>query len=60
MTDRNFRAGAARYVQDWVHNMIDAKPLEISNVLIKLESLEFKVPIVCLATGCVSRPRERH
>jgi hypothetical protein len=33
--DRNFGADAARDVQDWVHDMIDAKPLEIS---MRLES----------------------
>jgi hypothetical protein len=27
-------------------------------VFTKSESLEFKVPMVCLATGCVSRPRD--
>ena len=38
--------------------MTDTKIREIFNGFTNLESIEFKVPMVCLVTGCVSRRRD--
>jgi predicted HAD superfamily hydrolase len=38
--------------------MIDTKNPGIFNRFRNLESIEFKVPMVCLVTGCVSRRRD--
>jgi hypothetical protein len=38
--------------------MMDIKNLEINYKFTNLELVKFKVPMVCLVTGCVSQPRE--
>ncbi len=53
----NFPVAGLRSVQDWPQHMTDTKLREIS-MRSQSESLEIKVPIVCLVTGCVSRPRD--
>jgi hypothetical protein len=38
--------------------MINIKNIRIFSGFANLESIEFKVPLVCLVTGCVSRHRD--
>jgi hypothetical protein len=38
--------------------MTDAESTRNFDAFAKLEPLEFKVPMVCLVTVCVSRPRD--
>jgi hypothetical protein len=40
--------------------MTDAKTMGIFDAFTDLESLGFKVSMIRLATGCVSRCRDRH
>jgi hypothetical protein len=41
------------------YDITDILCTENFDVLTESELLEFKVPVVCLATGCVSRRRDR-
>ena len=55
-----FGGAGAGSVQERAHNTTDTKTMGKFNALTKSKSLEFKVPMLCLSTACVSRPRERH
>jgi hypothetical protein len=50
-----FRIDGVLTVQEWSHNTTDIKIQEYSIDFTNLESINFKVPMVCLVTGCVSR-----
>jgi hypothetical protein len=52
-----FGAAGPRSVQGWAHNRTDAKIREIS-MRSESKSLEFKVPMIRPAPGCVSRRRD--
>jgi hypothetical protein len=53
-----FRVAEVQTVQGWLHDMTNTKIREFSIDSEILESIEFKVPMVCLVTGCVSRRRD--
>jgi hypothetical protein len=53
-----FRVAGVQTVQGWPHDMTNTKIREFSIDSEILESIEFKVPMVCLVTGCVSRRRD--
>jgi len=53
-----FEVAVAESVQEWTHNMTDAKITRKFDALTESDSLEFEVPMICLATGCVSRQRD--
>ena len=53
-----FRLAGVLTVQEWSHDMVDTKIQKFSADSQYLESIEFKVPMVCFVTGCVSRRRD--
>jgi hypothetical protein len=54
----NFQVDKVRSVLELPQHKIDKKIKGSFNAFMKLASLEFKVPVLCLVTGCVSRRRE--
>ena len=54
-----FQVADVRSLQQRPQHATDIKKKGDFYAFTKSESLEFKVPIVRLATGCVSPPRER-
>ena len=50
----NFRVAGVWTVQEWSHNITNTKNTGIFNGFTNLELIKFKVPVIYLATGCVS------